>query len=98
MTTKMTPKKPTSSINPDAAAHAATKKAPAKKAPAKKADTQPAPDPDDAYKQLALEWALRRGFDTVGQGMGIARRQVLKDPQLSEDVRRVLLERIDLMG
>lgn len=95
----MTPSKKTSAINPDAAAHAATKKAPAKKAaPTKKADTQPAVDPDDAYKQLALEWALRRGFDPVGGGMGVARRQALKDPQLSDEVRRVLLERIDLMG
>ena len=88
----MTPKKPTSSINPDAAAHAATKKA------APKAEPKPKVDPDDAYKQLALEWALRRGFDPVGAGMGVARRQVQKDPQLNEDVRRVLLERIDLMG
>jgi len=94
----MTPRKPTSSINPDEAAHAATKKAPAKKAAAPKADPKPTVDPDDAYKQLALEWALRRGFDTVGAGMKIARRQVEKDPQLSPDVRRVLLERIDLMG
>ena len=66
--------------------------------PAAPKKAAPKPDPDDAYKQLALEWALRRGFDPVGGGMGPARRQVLKDPQLPEEVRRVLLERIDLMG
>lgn len=88
----MTPRKSTSSTKSTETATAAR----AKKTVTPKA--APEVDADAAYKQLALEWALRRGFDPVGSGMGVARRQVEKDPQLSDDVRRVLLERIDLMG
>jgi hypothetical protein len=86
-----------------------TSKAPAKKAvPAKKAapklgnpDEAAAhaikkPDPQAAYQQLALEWALRRAFD--GPAWPQARRQVLKAQPMSEEVRQVLLERVDLMG
>ena len=71
-------------FNPDELAQSSTKKA------------APKPDPQDAYNQLALEWALRKAFD--GPVWAHARRRVEKEPMISEAVRQVLLDRIDLMG
>ena len=86
----MTPRKTTSSINPDEAAAAAVKK----KAPAK--ETTAAPPAGDPYTQLALEWSIRRLYE--GAARPFARRQVEKDRQLPDEVRKVLLDRLDLMG
>lgn len=79
----MTPRKPNASINPDEAAQAAVSKSKA----------VPAGDP---YTQLALEWTIRRLYE--GAARPFARRQVERDQQLPEDVRRVILDRLDLMG
>ena len=78
----MTPRKATSSINPDEAAQAAVAKP---KAPV-----------GDPYTQLALEWSLRRLYE--GAARPFARHHVEKDKQLDENVRRVILDRLDLMG
>lgn len=79
----MTPRKPTSSINPDEAAQAAVTKP----------KSAPVADP---YTQLALEWTLRRLYE--GAARPFARHQVVKDKQLDENVRQAILDRLDLMG
>lgn len=80
------------------------KAAPAKKAAPKlgnpdeaaaKATEKPKPTVDDAYKQLALEWALRQAFDPVAWPH--VRHKIEKAP-MADEVRQVLLERVDLMG
>ena len=78
----MTPRKPSSSINPDEAAQAAVSK-----------KAVPVGDP---YTQLALEWTLRRLYE--GAARPFARHHVEKDKQLDENVRRAILDRLDLMG
>lgn len=79
----MTPRKTTSSINPDEAAQAAVSKP----------KTAPIGDP---YTQLALEWTLRRLYE--GAARPFARHQVERDRQLDDNVRRAILDRLDLMG
>lgn len=70
--------------NPDEAAAVATSKT---------KSSAPAGDP---YTQLALEWTIRRLYE--GAARPFARRQVERDKQLPEEVRQVLLDRLDLMG
>lgn len=71
--------------NPDEAAAHATRPKP----------SRPKPSAADAYQQLALEWALREAFDPVAWPH--ARHKIEKTP-MPDEVRQVLLERVDLMG
>jgi hypothetical protein len=79
----MTARKTPATGNPDEAASVATAKA--TKAPV-----------GDPYTQLALEWTLRRLYE--GAARPFARRNVERDRTIDENVRQVLLDRLDLMG